>query len=113
MTSEDEKQGSLFGDVLPLLPPEQTSREAFVAFDEDNPHVRKQLIQMALGLKRKGHNTYSTKALFEVMRYHRALVTTDDQFKLNNNYTAFYSRELMEEVLELKGFFRTRGSVAD
>jgi hypothetical protein len=47
------------------------------------------------------------------MRYHRALVTTDDQFKLNNNYTAFYSRELMEEVLELKGFFRTRGSVAD
>jgi hypothetical protein len=68
---------------------------------------------MALGLKRKGHNTYSTKALFEVMRYHRALVTTDDQFKLNNNYTAFYSRELMEEVLELKGFFRTRGSVAD
>jgi hypothetical protein len=44
----------------------------------------------------------------EVVRFHRALETTDPDFKLNNNYSSRYARILMDEEPELAGFFQTR-----
>jgi hypothetical protein len=34
---------------------------------------------------------------------------SDEEFKLNNNHTRFYSRLLMEMEPELVGFFEVRG----
>jgi hypothetical protein len=61
-----------------------------------------------LQLKRKGWNHYGIKAIVEVVRFHRALETTDPDFKLNNNYSSRYARILMDEEPELAGFFQTR-----
>mgnify|MGYP000128870770 CR=1 FL=1 len=80
----------------------------FTAFDEANPHVYDALRDMALKLKRRGHKSYGIAALFETLRFHRALETTSDDFKLNHNYRALYARLLMAQEPELKGFFNTR-----
>jgi hypothetical protein len=87
--------------------------EQFIRYHEENPHVYHELKRLALQLKQKGHKHYGMKGLFEVMRWHMALYTTDTEFKLNNNYTAFYSRMIMENEPQLEGFFRVRESVAD
>jgi len=85
----------------------------FKKFHRENPHVYSELKKLALQLKEKGHKKYGMKGLFEVLRWHRALETTDQNYKLCNNYTAFYARIIMKNEPELKGFFRLRESVAD
>jgi hypothetical protein len=68
------------------------------------------LREHALHLRRKGRTHYGIKALFEVVRFHRALETTDKcaEWKMNNNYSALYARLLMANEPELCDFFRTR-----
>jgi hypothetical protein len=85
----------------------------FWDFHRDNPHVYRKLRDLALQLKRRGHERYGIKGLFEVLRWHRALETTDESFKLNNNYHALYARLLMKNERELKGFFALRASKGD
>lgn len=83
---------------------------AFWAFHVGNPRVYTELRNHALHLRRKGHTHYGVKALFEVVRFHRAMETTDkcEEWRLNNNYTALYARLLMANEPELRDFFRTR-----
>ena len=90
-----------------------TPRERFEAFNAANPEVYGMLIEMALRLKRAGMRRYGIGALFEVLRYRSDVETASaDSFKLNNDLRAFYARKIMDEVVELDGFFRTRESVA-
>lgn len=83
---------------------------AFWAFHVANPRVYAELRDHALHLRRKGRTHYGIKALFEVVRFHRALQTTDKcaEWKINNNYSALYARLLMANEPELSDFFRTR-----
>lgn len=96
---------------------EQTQTPAivrnFIAFHRDNPAVYSELKRLAMQLQRVGHKQYGIKSLFEVVRWHTALNTGNDDFKINNNYGAFFARLLMHYEPELKGFFRLRSSVAD
>jgi len=80
----------------------------FQEFHAENPQVYTALRDRALQLRRKGWNHYGIKAIVEVVRFHRALETTDPDFKLNNNYSSRYARILMDEEPELAGFFQTR-----
>lgn len=41
------------------------------------------------------------------------LQTQGDEYRLNNVYTAFYARLLMDNEPELQGFFETRKAIAD
>lgn len=84
--------------------------ERFRRFHEQNPHIYAALRDLALQLKRRGRRRYGLKSLFEVLRWHHALQTDDpnSDFKLDNNWTAFYARELMDNEPDLDGFFETR-----
>jgi hypothetical protein len=82
--------------------------QAFNKFHAENPHVFENLKSMALMLNNKGHKRYGIKALFEVLRYNKAITTSGNDFKLNNNFTALYARKIMEECSKLDGFFETR-----
>lgn len=98
-----------FPDVVePEYGPDMTIQQRFEAFHQANPHVYEQLVELALGLKRRGHRRYSIAGLFEVLRYNHALRTHGDDFKLNNNYRALYSRLIMRKEPRLHGFFETR-----
>ena len=84
------------------------------AFHAANPHVLERLLALALDLHARGHVRYSIKGLFEVLRWEAALRTTSpDGFKLNNGYTAFYSRAVATADPRLAEFFWHRRSDAD
>jgi len=87
--------------------------EAFIQFHRDNPAVYSELKRLSFQLRRVGHKQYGIKSLFEVVRWHTALNTGNDDFKINNNFGAFFARLLMHHEPELKGFFKVRSSVAD
>lgn len=88
-------------------------RRAFEAFHENNPHVYDQLVRMARQAKAAGVERWGMKRLFEVLRWERAIESRGEPFLLNNNFTAFYARLVMEREPDLVGFFETRRSQAD
>lgn len=86
----------------------------FWEFHIANPRVYTELRDYAVNLRHRGRTHYGVKALFEVVRFHRAMETADQSsdWKLNNSYTALYARLLMNNEPELRGFFRTRARPA-
>lgn len=83
----------------------------FHRFHAENPHVYSALERLAFKLKNRGVQRWGVKALWEVLRYELALNTNEPvgTFRLNNNFTAYYARLLMERNPEdLAGFFETR-----
>lgn len=92
-----------------VLPFNQSKIEAaFWEFHREHPEVYEELRQLALDARRAGRRRIGMKMLFEVVRWNRLLRTGDRGFKLNNNYTAYYARLLMEREPELRGMFATR-----
>ena len=87
---------------------QETIEEKFWRFHALNPHVEVALRRMALQLKDSGHSRYGLRALFEVLRFKSSIDTTGRQFKLNNNYTSFYARLIMDLEPALIGFFQIR-----
>lgn len=82
--------------------------EAFYAFHEQNPRVYELIIQFARQKKSQGFAHYGIKSIWERVRWEMPITTEGDEFKLNNNYTAFYARMVMRDCPDLRGFFRTR-----
>jgi hypothetical protein len=80
----------------------------FRAFHAENPHVYEDLVDLAWEVKGRGSRHYGIAALFEVLRWKKLMKTFGGQFKLNNNYRAYYAREIMENERGLFGFFETR-----
>jgi len=83
----------------------------FRRFHAENPHVYTALERLAFRLRNRGVQRWGVKALWEVLRYELALNTNEPvgTFRLNNNFTAYYARLLMERNPEdLGGFFETR-----
>lgn len=93
------------------LEPEAVAR--FKDFHGANPHVYAKLRELALHMVRIGRKRYGMKGLVEVVRWNINMETTGTEFRINNNYTAFYARLLMAREPELDGFFQTRESIAD
>ena len=77
-------------------------------FHLNNPQIALELRRLALELHQAGLRKYSIKGLYEVLRYNAAIRTTGKKYKLNNVFTPFYARLLMETEPRLKGFFNTR-----
>jgi hypothetical protein len=80
--------------------------ERFEEFHSQNPQVYAMLVREARRLRAVGHRRYSIQALFEIVRWHRALETTDDTgFKLSNDFKPFYARLIDRNEEDLHGFF--------
>jgi len=109
-------QPSLFDPIRPIVQPRravpgQDLEAQFQEFHQANPHVYEALRRMALDLRRRGSRKIGMKMLFEVLRWQYYMTTDDpagDDFKLNNNYTAYYARELMANEPALADAFETR-----
>lgn len=85
----------------------------FAEYNRENPQVYAALRKFALEAKRAGRERMGMKALFERVRWFTEVETTGDSFKVNNSYTSFYARMLMDLEPELRGFFETRKAKAD
>jgi hypothetical protein len=66
-------------------------------------------VKYARQAKAKGYERFSAKAIFERLRWYYSFETTsDDEFKLNNSYTALYARKAIADYPEFEGFFELR-----
>jgi len=78
------------------------------ACKEKNPRLLLQLAGLARQLKVEGHCRYSMDGLFHILRWETRTSTEDLGLKVNNNYTSFAARDVMEQFPDLEGFFSIR-----
>lgn len=83
-------------------------KRKWLLFDLQNPKVYELLKKYTFQVINRGHKHYGIKAVFERVRWHTVIETTDVDFKLNNNYTAFYARKFHSDFPDYEGFFETR-----
>tara|TARA_Y100001970_G_scaffold82815_1_gene104830 strand:+ start:1740 stop:2069 length:330 start_codon:yes stop_codon:yes gene_type:complete len=100
-------------DIFTLRPARQklTIKERFWEFHQANPHVYRALVDLARQLARQGHRRLGMKMLFEVLRWQSMIKTFNpdgSDFKLSNDYTAYYARLIMSREHDLKGIFKTK-----
>ena len=98
---------------LDLYAEDERSLEAkFRRYDRDNPDVYREFRAIAERLYAKGWRHYGAGAIYEVMRYERALRGYDPECPdvgLNNNYRSRYARKLVaEDERFAHGFFSFR-----
>ena len=97
---------------LSLLCSETAAR--FEEFHADNPRVYDVLVALARQwVSSTGRRKLGIKTLYERARWEIAMQTSDADFKLNNNFTAFYARLIMDRERDLDGMFDLRASEAD
>lgn len=88
--------------------------EQFATFNDENPAVYAALVRLAREwVASTGRHKLGIKTLFERTRWEIAMTTTDPDFKLNNNFTAYYARLIMLREPDLAEMFTLRRSAAD
>lgn len=86
----------------------------FEQFHQDNPLVYETLCRLAREwLARTGRRKLGIGQLTERCRWEIALRTNDPEYKINNNYRAYYARLMMANESDLDDLFDTRSSAAD
>lgn len=86
-----------------------TIQSRFEQFHHDNPHVFQMFVAYARQAKKRGYDRFSAKAIFERLRWYFSFETqSEDEFKLNNSFTALYARKAIAEYPEFDGFFQLR-----
>lgn len=85
-----------------------TIQERFWEYHAAHPEVYELLVKLARDVKARGKAKYSMKAIFERARWHYAIEKGDEEFVLNNDFTALFARLIMESEPDLAEFFETR-----
>lgn len=80
----------------------------FWQYHFDNPKVYELFKKFSIQLKNTGRKHYGVGAVMERIRWHFAVETVGDAFKINNNYRSCYARLLAIEQPEFLDFFETR-----
>ena len=109
------KQPDLFGQTTVMKAANDNVRDSVhwqkaAEFHAKNPQVYDLVEQFTQQVIDAGHQHYGMQTILERIRWHVMVETSDDTFKINNNYGAFYARLYMENHPEHEGFFRTRTS---
>ena len=84
------------------------TRERFEKFHRENPAVYEMFKRFTFEAIRAGKAHLSAAMVVKRIRWETNVVTTGDQFKINDQYTPHYSRLFMEDFPEHDGFFFTR-----
>lgn len=93
---------------------DETTAEKFEQFHQDNPVVYATLCSLAREwLARTGRPRVGIGQLAERCRWEIAMRTNDPDYKLNNNFRAYYARLIMHNEPDLAGIFELRTSAAD
>jgi len=85
----------------------------FPFYHLENPHIYAKFKEITLGAIQRGFTHWSSKGVFEILRYETAVFAKDGQYKVNNTYTPFYSRMFTNEFPNHKDFFERRKSKFD
>lgn len=80
------------------------------AFHRANPEVMDRFIQVAFELIKNGHKRYSSDGILHVIRYdlNKSRPNTNDQFVINNSWSAYMARYFIHLYPQHKDFFELR-----
>lgn len=83
--------------------------ENFERFHGEKPEVYKWFTHYAEVYLNKGFKRVSPDFLLHIVRHHIAMEKSENElYKINNNYSALYSRKLMADNERFNNFFETR-----
>ena len=78
-----------------------------------NPHVWKYFERFALEAISNGHNKISHWLIINRIRWEVTIVTTGSDFKISNDYIAFYARLWQAKYPQYKGLFNTKKMIGE
>lgn len=84
------------------------TRQRWLDWHAANPHVYELFKQFAFEAIGKGHKRLSAWLIVNRVRWETSVETSGDDFKLSNDFIAYYARLFMDDFPEHLGFFRTK-----
>lgn len=96
-----------------IQPPLFDDEPRFWEYHRANPQVYELFKRFTFEKINRGAQHLGASAVAERIRWETSLNTEGDEFKINNNYRAYYARLFMRDFPEHEGFFRVRRSAAD
>tara|TARA_R110000787_G_scaffold89941_1_gene190389 strand:- start:160 stop:471 length:312 start_codon:yes stop_codon:yes gene_type:complete len=75
---------------------------------KENPEFYSMFEDFTFQAINRGHKRLSAWLIVNRIRWETMIVTTGDDYKISNDYIAFYSRLFMHDHPEYKGFFKTK-----
>ena len=99
--------------LFDAVPTKSAERLAFEAFDAANPQIWRLFERFAIEVIESGRTRFSARAIFHRIRWSVMIETKGDDFKINNNFSPFYSRMWAKHHPEYATLFAHRASVAD
>ena len=73
-----------------------------------NPHVYELFKRFSMQAINRGHRNLSAWLIVNRIRWETSIETEGDDFKISNDFIAYYSRLFMHDHPQYKGFFRTK-----
>jgi hypothetical protein len=83
-------------------------RQRWLEWHRQNPHVYRLFKEFTFAAIRRGHKRLSAWLVVNRIRWETSVETLGGDFKISNNFIAYYARLFMEEYPEFKGFFMTK-----
>lgn len=81
--------------------------KSFLQYDRENPQIYQEFCRIAKILIKRGKKHIGAKQVCEIIRW-ETLISGNDEYKINNNYTSGYARKFEKEHPEYEGIFRKR-----
>lgn len=83
-------------------------KAAWWKYHKENPAVWHEFCRLAGLAIAAGRTSYSPWVIINLIRWNHEIVTKSGDFKISNDYIAFYSRLFHREFPEHDGFFTTK-----
>lgn len=82
--------------------------EAFEKFDRENPRVYEAFRDQVIKAARKKITRVSSKAIINWLRWEMFLMTNDQNFRINDAFTPYFSRKFIKEFPGSEQMFEFR-----
>jgi hypothetical protein len=96
------------GDGEVMLVQISTERQRWLDWHGANPHVYDLFKRFTFEAIDRGHRKLSAWLIVNRIRWETTVETNGGDFKISNNFIAYYARLFMDEHPEYRGFFRTK-----
>jgi hypothetical protein len=78
------------------------------AWHKQNPHVYELFKRFTMQAIDRGHKNLSAWLIINRIRWETSIETKGEDFKISNDFIAYYSRLFMHQYPQYQGFFRTK-----
>jgi len=83
-------------------------QEKFDKSNKENPEIYELFKKFTFEVMNSGFKNFGAHTILHRIRWYTDIEEKGGSFKINNNYSAYYSRLFMKDFPQYEGFFRTR-----